>query len=221
MQACSWFNIKCSLYPGHVGGLHQSSCTVLTVSAGSCNWRRESSSAPGGGRLPSLHSCVYASPPSPVFPAHDKAAAETHLGPCSWEGREGRGGREGGERGRSIIKGVAKAFLWYTFPSADFPTIRPACQKWCWRPTWQTPPGESACSVCNRREWRGVQSTVYTGALLPYHTRVALFIPALNDDSMDRISALHIDQTQQWVASLSGPSLTLCTEQCLATSNVT
>ena len=64
---------------------------LLTVSAGSCNWRHESSSAPGGGRLPSLHSCVYASPPSPVFPAHDIAAAETHSGPCSWEG--GGGGR--------------------------------------------------------------------------------------------------------------------------------
>ena len=109
MQACSWFNIKCSLYPGHVGGLHQSSCTVLTVSAGSCNWRRESSSAPGGGRLPSLHSCVYASPLSPVFPAHDKAAAETHLGPCSWEGREG-------EEEEVLLKVWQRLFYGIPFP---------------------------------------------------------------------------------------------------------
>ena len=56
-----------------------------------------------------------------------------------------------------------------------------------------------------------IQSTVYTAVLLSHHTRVDLFSPALNDDSMERISALHIDQTQQLVASLSGPSLTVCT----------
>ena len=104
----------------------EKACPVLTVSAVSCNWRCVSSSVPGGGRSPSLHSSVFASPLSPALVAHDTTAAETHLGPHSF-GRGEEGEREEGERMRERFN-VLRGRSIPTFPSADVPTVLPACQ---------------------------------------------------------------------------------------------